>query len=227
MLHRGQCTVYTAHHIKCRQARPLLWKLLFLFQMFVSFINEELQSVIFFFKVFQQDFFRLVIRAFHVINEEGLEITGYDPARALGIRQFCRIPFCLLERCQECAIGLLYRLPQVFPDSFLFNQHMGFRNMPVHETGMAQLYLLFEPDKFIWVCYAKHVPQKETVRRLVFLPFHSPCLATFLQTPLLRSSAACLSFFFLPINEASCTSRMHAQNEIKPVPSLPSKPCNL
>ena len=98
----------------------------FLFDVFTLLVNEELQTVIFFPKIFEPDFFRLSVGLFHVINKKLFEVASHNPSRTLRIYYTVRfsIPLNLLVWGKVMTITLLDRCPQVFIAGFLLNKNL-------------------------------------------------------------------------------------------------------
>ena len=141
------------------------------FEVFVSGIDKKLQPIVFFFQICKFDDFRLTARAFHIVHIESTEITGHDPARVLRYGQFQNIPLCLLERCQQCPIGLFDRLVQILAQAFLFDQNMGGGNGAINKAGVIEVDLLLKLDKLLRVFDPVHIPKKRQPKRLALAFF--------------------------------------------------------
>ena len=76
------------------------------FQILVACVHKELQAIVFFRQILQEDLFRFAIRLVHVINQELREVAGDNPTRVLVHRQFNDVAFCLLKRIQKRTIRL-------------------------------------------------------------------------------------------------------------------------
>ena len=126
----------------------------------VAGIHKELQAVVFFFQVGQFDNLRLALGPLHVIDKEGAEIAGDDPARVFGQGQLGDIAFGLLERRQKRAIRLTDALFHIFAQRLLLNQHTGGGNVTVDKTGVVQVDLVLKFNELFGMLHAVHIPQQ-------------------------------------------------------------------
>ena len=113
-------------------------------EMLVALLDKEPQALVFFLQILKQYYLWLILRRFHVIDVELLEIADYHPERALGIRQFDGIALCLLEGRQQRPVALGNCLAKILVDGFLLNQNVSWLDVGINETCAAEFDLALE-----------------------------------------------------------------------------------
>jgi len=133
-------------------------------------VDQKVKTGILFREVLEENFDGVAGRIFHIVNQEGCEIAGDDPAWTFGIGELGGIAFGLLERGQERTVGLEDGFAEVFVNPLLFDKDVGGRDVGVDETGMVEMDLVFEVDEIFGFGDAEDGTEERHPERLAF-PF--------------------------------------------------------
>ena len=98
-------------------------------------VHQELQASDVAFEVLQQNLLRVVVRLFHVIDQELLEIACDNPLGMLGKGQLSDVFLGLLKRGEERAVALPDGRKQVLTARLLLDHHSSGWNQRVDELG--------------------------------------------------------------------------------------------
>ena len=148
---------------------------------FAGAVCKEFQAIVFFFKVFQFKNFRLVFRAVHIVNADFCKIGNDYPSWAQIVGKFRSVSFCLLIRCEHCAVGLGVRFFKVDVYRFLFYKDFCFGNIAVNKTCVGKFYPLFKFNIRCCLRNAQNICQKPNPKTLGFLFFVSPVFPFFAE----------------------------------------------
>ena len=138
---------------------------------FVAFVHEEVEAVVFFLEIFETDDFGLGVGALEVVNVEFGEVADDDPARARGVRQLGGVTLRLLKRSQQRTVGLARRLAEILVGAFLLDEDFGRGNGGVDEARVRELDAVFEGDEFFGFGDAEDVAEKREPEGLGFALF--------------------------------------------------------
>ena len=103
-------------------------------------VDQEAHAFILCFQFAQQNHFWRIVGPVHIMDMEFTKITSNNPPGFSVERQFIRIPFGLLERCQHGSVRLLGTFEQINAQALLLNQNAGVFHERINKTGMAQLH---------------------------------------------------------------------------------------
>lgn len=107
----------------------------FLLEVDVGIVHEERQAVVFFLQVLQLDDLRRIVGALHVVDLEGAEVAGDDPARSHGQWQPSGIAAGLLVGREFRTVGLAVLGGQIYVRALLLDEDLGGCDVPVNEVG--------------------------------------------------------------------------------------------
>ena len=94
----------------------------------------------------QLDNLRHGVWGLHVVNFEGVEVAGYNPAGVHVVWQTSSVSPTLLKRCQLHPVRLLRFSCQIHMGTFLFNQNLGGRNIGINKIRALVLGKSFHGD---------------------------------------------------------------------------------
>lgn len=133
----------------------------------VAAVDEELQPPAVLRQAREQDFLGLAPRLFHVVDQEGAEVAGHNPAGAQGKGQAVGIALGLHVRSEGHAVALQLGLAQVAPEGFLLDEHAGRADIGIHEArspvGPHRHLEVHDP---LGLLHAEHVPEQGQPERL-------------------------------------------------------------
>lgn len=135
--------------------------------MAVAAVDEELQPPAVLRQAREQDFLGLAPGLFHVIDQEGAEVAGHNPAGAQGKGQAVGIALGLHVRSEGHAVVLQLGLAQVAPEGFLLDEHACRADIGIHEArspvGPHRHLEVHDP---LGLLHAEHVPEQGQPERL-------------------------------------------------------------
>ena len=139
-------------------------------EVYVLLLHKELQSIYLFVQVLEEHRLGFAVGLLHVVDTPRAEITSHNPSGALTVGQFSGIAFGLLKGGKVRAVGLEYRLIQVFVTTFLLDENLSRGNIAVDEGGMVEMHLVLELNEVCEVLYAEDIG-KEIKPELLALAF--------------------------------------------------------